>query len=303
MMGALKAPGPDGLHAHFFQSQWSRIGTKVCQLIRDIWKEPHRLGKINHTHIILIPKVDNPTSLKEFRPISLCNVSFKIITKIITSRLKNIMPYIIRPQQCSFIQGRQGSDNTIIAQEAIHTMRQCRRTKSYVAIKVDMEKAYDRLDWGFLQDTLLKLGIQDHLIKLIMACTSLTEMKVLWNGEESAPFHPSRGVRQGDPLSPYLFILCMERLGHRILQEVQRGKWKGLRFNKQSPTISHLFFADDLILFGEASGEQIQVMRDIMVNFCKVSAWLSQKLSSPKMFISIELENSATALELVLQET
>lgn len=271
MMGALKAPGPDGLHAHFFHSQWNQIGAKVCQLIREIWHDPNKVRSINHTNIVLLPKVDRPESMRDFRPISLCNVIFKIITKLIANRLKQCMQYLIRPEQRSFIAGRQSSDNIIIAQEAIHTMRNKKRANGYVAIKVDMEKAYDRLDWQFLRNTLECVGADRKLVDLIMACTSLTTMQVLWNGETSESFSPSRGVRQGDPLSPYLFVLCMERLGQMITKKVREGTWKGLKFNKQSPTISHLFFADDLILFGEASEAQIELMRSVMQQFCEVS--------------------------------
>lgn len=109
------------------------------------------------------------------------------------------MEYLIQPQQCSFIAGRQGCDNVIIAQEAIHTMRSRKRKTGYVAVKVDMEKAYDRLDWGFLRSTLKGVGLKEDLISIIMACTSSISTTVLWNGEDSHRFQPTRDVRQGDP--------------------------------------------------------------------------------------------------------
>lgn len=176
---------------------------------------------------------------------------FKIITKVLANRFKSAVEYLIQPQQCSFVAGRQGSDNIVIAQEVIHTMR----TKGFVTLKVDMEKAYDRLDWDFLRTTLNTLELKEELTNLIMACTSSATMRVIWNGMEPEPFASSRGVRQGDPLSPYLFILCMERLGQLITEEVATGRWKGFKFNKNSPVISHQFFVDDLLLFGEATTE------------------------------------------------
>lgn len=120
--------------------------------------------------------------------------------------------------------GRSSCDNIIIAQEAIHHMSVKPGRQGYVAFKVDMEKAYDRLDWGFLEKTLQDIGINQSIIGVIMACVSITTMSVLGEGANGASFNHSRGVRQGDPLSPYLFVLCMERLRHLIQQECERGR-------------------------------------------------------------------------------
>lgn len=205
------------------------MGGQICELVLKAFLEPKTIRNFNQANIVLIPKVDSPMSVRDMRPISLCNVSFKIITKLIASRLRGIMEFIIGQQQCSFIAGRTSCDNIIIAQEAIHFMRSKLGRKGYVALKVDMEKAYDRLDWKFLEKTLHDIGLQDHLIKVIMTCITSASMKVLWNGEEGSTFQPSRGVRQGDSLSPYLIVMCMERLSHLIQAEVGNGKWNALK--------------------------------------------------------------------------
>lgn len=106
-----------------------------------------------------------------------------------------------------------------------------------------------------------------------MACVSITTMSVLWEGANGASFNPSRGVRQGDPLSPYLFVLCMEWLGHLIQQECERGRWKPLKFRNNGPSISHLFFADNLLLFAEASIKQMCILKEVMTRFCGVSGY------------------------------
>ncbi|XP_028752652.1 uncharacterized protein LOC114712303 [Neltuma alba] len=148
-------------------------------------------------------------------------------------------------------------------------MRTKRGGTGFIAIKVDMEKAYDRLDWNFLEFTMKSLGLSDNFVDIIMKCISTASMRVLWNGVAIESFQPSRGVRQGDPLSPYLFVLCMERLGQLIQHEIERGRWKPMKLSTRGPIISHLFFADDLILFGEASTDQMLEMKNIMHFFCQ----------------------------------
>lgn len=244
-MGPLKAPGVDGLHALFFQSQWDTVGNDVCNLVRRAFLDPTSIKDINQTLLVLIPKVDHPESLKEFRPIALCNVVYKLITKVIANRLKGHLNKIISSAQCSFIPGRHSSDNIVVAKEVIHTMRNLRGSKSFMATKIDLEKAYDRLNWDFLQETLKDIGLKDWLINLIMACVSSCSMQVLWNGNMTRSFSTSRGVRHGDPLSPYLFVICIERLAHMITVEIEQGRWKPVRLNRSGPHISHLFFADD----------------------------------------------------------
>lgn len=270
-MGPSKAPGPDGITAGFIQKHWQAVHKQVYQVVLEAFQNPESIREVNLTHIVLIPKVDAPAGLRDFRPISLCNVCYKIISKVLANRIKGVMSFLVKENQCSFVGGRQSCDNIIIAQEAIHTMRTKRSGSGFVAIKVDMEKAYDRLDWGFLYNTLCEIGFASRFIDIIMACVRTATMKVCWNGQASAQFIPSRGVRQGDPISPYLFVLCMEKLSHLISWEVQNRKWKPMRMRRNGPQISHLFFADDLVLFCEASQEQMAEVKRVMTRFCAVS--------------------------------
>lgn len=124
-----------------------------------------------------------------------------------------------------------------------------------MTIKIDLEKAYDRLSWDFIKDTLLDIGLPDKIISLIWHCISSPTMQVLWNGEALEEFTPSRGIRQGDPISPYLFVLCIERLFQAIETKVNEGRWIPIQVSRGGPKISHLAFADDLIFFTEASIE------------------------------------------------
>ncbi|KAH9659015.1 reverse transcriptase domain-containing protein [Citrus sinensis] len=227
--------------------------------------------EINRTLLVLIPKVDHPTSLKMFQPISLCTVLYKTMTKIIANRLQALLPDLISPQQTSFVPGRHITENIVIAQEVIHTMKKNVVGKRMMAVKVDLEKAYDRLRWCFIQETLKEVGLLERFIHLIMEYLSTAQMNVLWNGEMTEDFRPGRGIRQGDPLSPYIFVLCIERLSHGIIQAVNQGRWKPIRLTRIGTPLSHLFFADDLLLFLEANYAQVDVLNDVVENFCRSS--------------------------------
>nr|KYP72147.1 LINE-1 reverse transcriptase isogeny [Cajanus cajan] len=284
-MGGLKAPGPDGFQALFFQTQWSTVGTTMCKLLQDIFKNPRKVAEMNKTFITLIPKVENVSSLKQMRPISLCNVSYKLLTKAIAFRLRNIMVDLVGPNQCNFVPNRHTSDNIIITQEVIHSMSYKTGKKGWMAIKIDLEKAYDRLNWTFIKETLTMIGIPLNLVELIWHCISSSSMQVLWNGETLPEFKPTRGIRQGDPLSPYIFVLCMERLFHLIEVAVCQELWKPIKQSKKGPAISHLAFADNLILFAEASLDQAEIIKSCLDSFC-LSSGMKVSEENTRVFFS-----------------
>ena len=157
---------------------------------------------LNDTFITLIPKVPNPETVTQFRPIGLCNVTYKLITKCLVNRLKKVLPDLISPIQSSFVPGRQITDNVIVMQEVLHSMRRKTGGKGWMAIKLDLEKAYDRLRWAFIQDTLVRMHLPGRLVEVIMHCITSCSLNILWNGVPSGAFRPSRGVRQGDRYHP-----------------------------------------------------------------------------------------------------
>jgi hypothetical protein len=205
------------------------------------------VAAVNFTDICLIPKIDKPEFVSQFRPISLCNVSYKIITKIIVNRLKRIIPQVVSPFQTGFVPGRNITENIVIAQEMLHSMMKMRNRVGFFVIKVDLSKAYDRLSWEFIHRVLMEVKLPEDMINLIMNCISSVQSNVLWNDNRSDFFKPHCGVRQGDPMSPYLFVLCMDKLSHLIAEATETGKWKPMRAGRNGPYISHLMFADDLL--------------------------------------------------------
>uniref|UniRef100_A0A151UGD4 Ribonuclease H protein At1g65750 family n=1 Tax=Cajanus cajan TaxID=3821 RepID=A0A151UGD4_CAJCA len=197
-MKSFKAPGPDGFQPIFYKLYWHVVGDDVWHLINEAFQTGIIDTKLAETLIVLIPKVDAPLSYKDFRPISLCNIVYKLITKVLVNRL--------------------------------------------------------------------------HITcRLIMNCVSSSSLHLLWNGVKTATIIPRRGLRQGDPLSPYLFVLCMEKLGLLINQAVYDRHWQPIKISKEGPFISHLFFADDCLLFVKARNSQVRLMQIIIDEFCTKS--------------------------------
>lgn len=137
-----------------------------------------------------------------------------------------------------------------------------------MAIKIDLEKAYDKIEWSFIQEILFKFNFPGNLIKLIMSYVSSVSTSLLFNGGYLDSFHPSRGIRQGDPLSPYLFILCMKFLGHLIEDKCATKLWSPLKASRSGPSFSHLFFVDDLVLFASANPVNCHAINDVLQEFC-----------------------------------
>ncbi|XP_023645887.1 uncharacterized protein LOC111832631 [Capsella rubella] len=289
MMHPDKVPGPDGMTALFFQQAWEVIKKDMFGLVNSFMQEGIFDRRLSKTNICLIPKVERPTRMSELRPISLCNVGYKIISKVLCQRLKTVVPNIISETQSAFVAGRLISDNILIAQEMFHGLRtnaSCKTT--FMAIKTDMSKAYDRVEWVFIERLLRKLGFADKWITWVMFCVTSVEYSVLLNGQPHGSINPERGLRQGDPLSPYLFILCTEVLISNIRKAEQEKLITGIKVANKCPPISHLLFADDSLFFCKTTREQCETILRMLkkyemasgqqINFAKSSIQFGHKV-------------------------
>jgi hypothetical protein len=259
------------------------VGEEVCTAITSFLHEGIMDEKINYTNIVLIPKKSNPIAVSDFKPISLCNVIYKLMSKVLANRLKAVLPVIISPNQSAFIPGRLISDNILAAYETLHSMHTCHWGKTgYVAVKLDMSKAYDRVEWGFLDEVMCRMGVHPKWRSLIMQCISTVSFSIPVNGQPSETFKPSRGICQGDPLSPYLFIICAEALSSLIYQAERTGWLFGVPTSPKRPRLSHLFFADNSLLFCRAQARDWGRLSQLLECYEKASG---QQLNKEKTSI------------------
>ena len=284
-MKPYKALGPDGFHCILFKQYWHIVGDDIVHMVHSAFHTGHFDPEISKTLIALIPKTDSPNTYKDFRPISLFNIIYKSITKVLVHRLKPILNNIIGPYKSSFLPGRGTSDNSIVLQEIVHFMRRSKKKKGYVAFKLDLEKAFDNVNWDFLNYCLHDFGFPDITIKLIMHCVSSSIFSILWNGNKMPPFKPSHGLRQGDPLSPYHFILCMEKVSIAINNAVLHGNWDPIHITNGGPKISHILFADDVLPFTKARNSQFRFITDLFDRFSRASR-LKINISTSRAFYS-----------------
>nr|XP_051228987.1 uncharacterized protein LOC127346758 [Lolium perenne] len=301
-IGPTKAPGPDGFPACFYQRNWGTLKTDIIQAVRKFFELGSMPDGVNDTAIVLIPKIKNPTNLKDYRPISLCNVVYKVVVKCLVNRLRPLLKSIVAETQSAFVPERMITDNAIIAFECFHSIHNGNKSSgSFCAYKLDLTKAYDRVDWKFLEEALRTMGFAEQWIKWIMTCVKTVRFSVKFNGKLLEKFYPSRGLRQGDPLSPYLFLLVGESLSALINRNINHNLLQELKISRNCPGISHLMFADDSLLFFRANTDQASRIKEILRQYEKGTG---QLLSSDKCSImfgqhvpDIDMQSVAYILE------
>ncbi|CAM8968303.1 unnamed protein product [Rhodiola kirilowii] len=271
-MHPTKASGLDGFSALFYQSNWDIVGRDLTREVLNFLNNDMLNKEWNETMIVLVPKVKKVEKMEELRPISLCNVTMKTITKVLANRLKEVLPRIISHSQSAFIGGRVITDNILVAHEVLHFIKGASKQKTgFMSMKLDMSKAYDRIEWKFLEKIMLAMGFATDWVKRIMRCVSSVEYRVKINDRVSEKIIPSRGLRQGDPISPYLFLICAEWLTYAIKRYQELGYMRGVRICRGAPIITHLMFADDCILFLKASRDVIPYVSSLLKSYEEIS--------------------------------
>lgn len=280
-----KSSGPDGLNPAFFQTFWSVVGNDVVEMCRKFMSTGELPVGINRTVVCLIPKVKMPTSMGELQPISLCNVLIRIVSKVLANRLKPCLETLISDKQSAFIEGRLLTDNALIAFEVNHYMKRLTQGKNGVAgLKIDISKSYDRLEWGFIRNMMHKFGFNEVWCNRIMGLITSVSYSFVHNGSVFGDVVPQRGVRQGDPISPYVYILCAEGLSSIIRRNEDVGLLHGCVIARGAPAISHLLFADDCYFFFRTTKSEANVMKRILSRYEEVSGQMINNTKSTVTF-------------------
>ncbi|RVX18958.1 Transposon TX1 uncharacterized 149 kDa protein [Vitis vinifera] len=267
-MNGDKAPGPDGFTVAFWQCCWEFVKEEIVDVFKDFYEDKSFAKSLNSTFLVLIPKKGGAEDLGDFRPISLLGGVYKLLAKVLSNRIKVVLDKVVSPDQNAFVKGRQILDASLIANEVIDYW--LKRKEKGVICKLDIEKAYDSINWNFLMKVMRKMGFGDRWLKWIWWCISTASFSILVNGVPAGYFSNSRGLRQGDPLSPYLFVLGMEVLSAMLRRAVDGGFISGCSIQGRGGmeiNVSHLLFADDTIIFCEARQDHITYLSWILVWF------------------------------------
>ncbi|GKV36495.1 hypothetical protein SLEP1_g44621 [Rubroshorea leprosula] len=260
---SMKAPGPDGFNFKFVKEMWGSLKEDVMEYVSDFHKHGKLVRGMNSSFIVLVPKVNSPQKIEEFRPISLVGVMYKLIAKLLARRLSSVLNGIIGENQMTFVGGRQLVDSVVIANEVIDEAQK-RKKKGFV-FKADFEKAYDKVCWEFLDYMMLRLGFGQKWKNWINECLKTAEVSVLLNGSTTRQFKMQRGLRQGDPLSPFLFLIVAEGLNGIISAVASLGLFNGIEIGQCGMNVTHLQFADDTIVFGNAAEENIWAVKSMPI--------------------------------------
>ena len=238
-------------------------------MVEDSRRPSSILKSLNSTFLALVPKEEEANTPAKFWPIPLCNVIYKIISKFIANKMKPILSGLISKEQSGYVEGRQIMVNISLVQEMIHTLNS--RKNVGMMMQLDLSKAYDKVNWNYLEAILRAFGFSNQWIGWILALIKSTKFSILVNGAPTDQFSPSRGLRRGDLLSPFLFVILMEGLSRLIHSVKEEGSIKGLQPLHAIPATTHQQFVDDTMLHGIPTVKEALGYKRILNLFRKAS--------------------------------
>ncbi|RVW36770.1 Transposon TX1 uncharacterized 149 kDa protein [Vitis vinifera] len=292
-----KASGLDGFTIAVFQDYWDVIKEDLVR----VFAEFHNSGIINQntnaSFIVLLPKKSQSKKISDFRPISPITCLYKIIAKFLSGRLRGVLQETIHSTQGAFVQGRQILDAVLIANEIVDEKK--RSGEEGVVFKIDFEKAYDHVKWDFLDHVLEKKGFSPRWRSWMRGCLSSVSYAILVNKNAKGWVKAAKGLRQGDPLSPFLFTIVANVLSRMLLKTEERNFLEGFRVGRNRCRVSHLQFADDTILFASPREEEVQTLKSLLLVFGQISG-LKVNLDKSNLFgINLD-QNHLSRLALLL---
>ncbi|KAG7559344.1 ABC transporter type 1 transmembrane domain superfamily [Arabidopsis thaliana x Arabidopsis arenosa] len=272
-----KASGPDGYPAEFFTSCWNVVGPEISSAVSEFFTSGTLLKQWNATSLVLIPKTPNAATVAEFRPISCLNTVYKVISRLLASRLQSLLPLVISHDQSAFLPGRLLTENVLLASEIVQGYNRS-NISSRAMLKVDLRKAFDSVRWDFVSASLKALGLPERFIGWIMECVSTPSFSISINGHSKGYFQSTRGLRQGDPLSPYLFVLAMEVFSKLLHSRFDSG-YISYHPKTSDLNISHLMFADDVMVFFDGSSSSLHGIYETLDDF---AGWSGLQMNRDK---------------------
>ena len=273
-----KLPGPDGFPICFFREFWTLIKEDLKKMIRWVQRKGKLGGFTNSTFLVVIPKENRISYFSRFRPISLCNSSYKILSKILATRLKLLLPSLTSENQGGFLPNKHITDSLLLVQESIH-LSLSRKEKGFV-LMLDPVNAFDRVRNSFLIVVLKKMGFKTPFINIIVACISAPWISPVISGRPGEAFQSSRGLRQGCPLSPYLFIFMAESFSQELDHNQRVGLITSIKFVNGAKNINHSQFVDDTLLIEGASTTIARQFKKLLDQFMGYSGGLVNQLKS-----------------------
>jgi hypothetical protein len=263
-----KSPGPDGFNFKFLKVCWDIIKHDIMNFLNEFFGSATLPKAFTASFLTLIPKKDHPQALSDYRPICLISSMYKILSKLLAGRLKHVLGKLISHNQSAFIPDRQILDGVLVVNELIDLAK--RRKDKCLFFKVDFERAYDTINWQFLDYMMSRMGFADGWRRWIKACVFNSSMFVLVNGSPTADFNVGKGLRQGDPLSPFLFLIVVEGLSGLMSKAVENNLFHGYKVSNIIMFHS-LQFADDTIIVGEGNWENLWMIKTVLWSFEIVS--------------------------------